>query len=84
MDWGNRFSRTVTDRLEDSAIALMMREAAREGALMLAAGEPMKELYPVEQLRESFLRVLSDESNYWGYSKYRTGVNHCLNGQNAG
>ncbi len=78
MDWGNRFSRTVTDRLEDSAIALMMREAAREGALMLSAGEPMKELYPVEQLRESFLRVLSDESNYWGYSKYRTGVKPLL------
>ena len=60
MEWKDRFSATVRDRLEESAISVVMREAARQGALMLSAGEPMAELYPEKELRESFQKVLAE------------------------
>ncbi|KUK60881.1 MAG: Putative transcriptional regulator, GntR family [Synergistales bacterium 57_84] len=74
MEWEGRFNMIVRDRLEDSAIAEAMKEAAREGAMMLSAGEPMVDLYPVEELRESFRKVLSGDLSSWGYSPNRSGV----------
>ncbi|MFA5622117.1 MAG: hypothetical protein WC948_05405 [Thermovirgaceae bacterium] len=36
MDWKDRFSATVRDRLEESALSVVMREASRQGALRFA------------------------------------------------
>jgi 2-aminoadipate transaminase len=74
MDWSNRFSDKVNIRLEDSAIAVMMNIAAREGALLLAAGEPLEELCPSERLKKAFERAHAQEAHTWGYSQSRTGV----------
>ncbi len=74
MEWKDRFSATVRDRLEESAISVVMREAVRQGALMLSAGEPMAELYPEEELRESFQKVLAQGRVRWGYTPHRRGV----------
>jgi len=74
MDWSNRFSDIVRERLEDSAIAVMMNIAAREGALLLAAGEPLEALCPSERLKKAFERAHEQESHTWGYSHSRTGV----------
>ncbi|MFZ2812324.1 MAG: hypothetical protein WAZ17_04390, partial [Thermovirgaceae bacterium] len=74
MEWKDRFSATVRDRLEESAISVVMREAARQGALMLSAGEPMAELYPEKELRESFQKVLAEGRVNWGYTPHRRGV----------
>ena len=74
MEWKDRFSATVRDRLEESAISVVMREAARQGALMLSAGEPMAELYPEKELRESFQKVLAEGRVKWGYTPHRRGV----------
>ena len=74
MEWKDRFSATVRDRLEESAISVVMREAARQGALMLSAGEPMAELYPEKELRGSFRKVLAEGRVNWGYTPHRRGV----------
>ena len=74
MDWPGRFNDCTNDRLEDSEIAAIMRVAAGEGALSLAAGEPFAALYPVEHLKGSFMRVLSSDLPIWGYSNTRAGI----------
>lgn len=74
MEWMNRFSMTVRDRLGDSAISMVTREAIRQGALMLSIGEPMAELYSVEELRDSFHKVLAQDRVKWGYTPHRRGV----------
>lgn len=74
MDWSIRFSKTVTDRLEDSAIAMIMKTAADEDALLIAAGEPLEELCPTEKLKAAFQRAHAHDAHTWGYSHSRTGV----------
>ncbi|MDO9509605.1 MAG: PLP-dependent aminotransferase family protein [Thermovirgaceae bacterium] len=74
MDWPERFNDCSNNRLEDSEIAAIMRVAAAEEALSLAAGEPFAALYPVEHLRESFMRALSSDLPIWGYSNTRAGI----------
>jgi len=74
MEWKRYFSSMVNERLEDSAIAVVMKTAALEDALLLAAGEPLAELCPEEELKASFRRALEQEDHTWGYSQHRTGV----------
>ncbi len=74
MDWPGRFNECSSNRLEDSDIAAIMRIAAEEKALSLAAGEPFGALYPVERLKDSFMRVLSSDLPMWGYSNTRSGI----------
>lgn len=74
MDWPGRFNDCSNNRLEDSEIAAIMRVAAADNALSLAAGEPFGALYPVGPMQESFNRVLSSDLPIWGYSNTRAGI----------
>ncbi len=74
MNWPGHFNDCTNDRLEDSAIAAIMKVAAAEKALSLAAGEPFGALYPIGHLQGSFRRVLSSDLPVWGYSNTRSGV----------
>lgn len=74
MDWRVFFNECASNRLEDSAIASMMKIASEENAMSLAAGEPFGELYPVEDLKRTFMKSFSRELPIWGYSNSRTGV----------
>jgi len=74
MDWRRFFNECSKNRFEDSAIASMMKIASEENAMSLAAGEPFGDLYPVEDLKNTFMKSISRELPIWGYSNSRTGV----------
>lgn len=72
-DFRDQLSTMAKERLAPSEIGEMGRLAAEYGAIPFTSGEPSAEIYPVDELREAFCRVIED-TELLAYYKYDFGL----------
>ncbi len=72
-EWERLLSDKVAHRLEPSLIGEMMMLVKELGAISFTAGEPSADLYPLEDLRESFDRAF-DEASLFSYYPHNGGL----------